>query len=150
MPFKSLADVLAEKFPPTARQQEAIDQVQSVAISFAAGDSTLADVRRATTARQRNLTIRHTPPSHPSFRSMVIMLDALCAEDPTAFLTKHGLIGHDDLVSASGKINRDEPRERIMFATGTNKETGEAIYRPSRQEVTAQLPARPEIEWWEE
>jgi hypothetical protein len=99
----------------TPKQAEAVAEVHALAREFDGTPAKLAAVRGCTSGRQRWLAIRHTPPSHPAFRPLMRLLDALVASDPSTTMTHQGAFPTDDLIAAEPRIERDHGVERICL-----------------------------------
>lgn len=171
-PMRRLGDAMYGAGGPTAKQQEAIDEVYAMAAELGAlpersRSAYLAEIRQLTTGRQRWLATRHTRPDHPMFPPLMALLDALIADQGGAH-TKHGTFTEGDIVDAEAKIER-EPGGRSLLVfpvryawlrkpnanTGDPGQRGQAVYRRRDErgpEVQSFRVVRQEDvkDWWDE
>jgi hypothetical protein len=149
MTWTKAADAIGTR-DPTPAEEEAIEEVREIAVAFAKGYGTLADVRRATSGKQRWLATRFTPPNHPAFRPLMGLLDALIAAQG-GVPTKHGIIDPALLRDTGGTINRGTGEVRFPIAY----EGGRGVFRSKDQRGPAIAPftttptRADEKEFWE-
>jgi hypothetical protein len=138
------------KRDPTPEEEEAIAEVRAVAVEWFAKRGPLADVRRATSGKQRWLATRFTPPTHAAFKPLMALLDALIAETG-AVATKHGIVDRDLLTETGGTINRGTGEVRFPVAY----EGGRGVFRTKQQQGPTITPfttapeRTTEREFWE-
>lgn len=126
-PARTIGDVLQPTREPTPMERRAIADVYELAERHIAGDSCLAEIRAATSGKQRWLATRFTPPDHPLVRPLMAMLDALVADIDHAS-TDQGTVETRDLFDPPAKIVRAsaDDLERI----GVDAPSGDVICFP--------------------
>lgn len=155
---------------PTPKEQAAIAEVHELAGRRVEGSASLAEVRAATSGKQRWLATRFTRPDDPRFGPLMALLDALIADQADMAQTEHGLFERDDLIAAEIKIEREDGCEVIVFPDayiwlsppdpekGIEGVRGPARYRPKNKRgpiysTFSRVPSprdQPrEREWWE-
>jgi hypothetical protein len=157
---------------PSPDQQDVITDVHDLAIEYASlpepsRPAFLAEVKRLTNARQRFLATCFTPPDHPAFRPLMMLLDALI-DSHGVRMTKHGAILDQDLVAYAGRIVRENGRELIQFPVSVPWRSapdraiarpgipGDPVYRdPSQRKPIIEgpepAPKRPAGQpWWDD
>lgn len=166
-PIRRIGDVMRPDRQPTGKEATAILDVQELAFRWELGQTTISEVRAATSGKQRWLATRFTPPDDPAFVPLMAMLDALVVAQ-THFETKHGPFSTDDLHTYGAKVVREDGRELLCFPIrypwkrrpnpeiGDPGERGEPIYRrkeergPHLGSFGDASPHEYEPEWWED
>src|SRR4051794_9819244 len=110
-----IAELLTTKRPPTPLEDMAIAEVHDLAQRFVAGSCSLAEVKAATSAKQRHLATRYTTPNHPAWAPLLLLLDALIAESRDVVVTTQGTYLLGDLIAAGMRIVRDDGAEIIQL-----------------------------------
>lgn len=164
-----LSELLAPKRPPTPLEELAIAEVHELALRFNAGECSLAEIKAATSARQRHLATRYTTPGHPARRPLLTLLDALIAASQDVVVTTQGTYLLGDLIAAGMRIVRADGAELIQLPRAWPWRTkpdpdlgiigvpGEPIYRnlsergPRIGSFGQPQPAEvlPIAEWWQ-
>lgn len=171
--WRSFADITEPKQPPTPIQAKAIADVHELAFLFDRGETTVAEIRAATSGKQRWKATQHTSKDHPAFGPLMAMLDALLASEQRVAVTDHGMFSMDELIDAGMRIVHDNGRTVICLAKrrpwfekpdpdrGIDGIRGDPVFRP-REEwgtpnhgnfgVNVQTSERKQRapEWWEE
>jgi hypothetical protein len=165
-----IAELLTPKRPPTPLENMAIAEVHELALRFADGACSLAEIKAATSAKQRHLATRYTTPKHPAWTLLLLLLDALIAESSDVLVTTQGTYLLGDLIAAGMRIVRADGHDIIQlprawpWRTKPNPDLGisgihaEPVYRsladrgPSygsfgQPQAAAVKTAQPD--WWE-
>jgi hypothetical protein len=133
-----IAELLTPQRPPTPLERQAIADVHAIAIRFTAGSCSLAEVQAATTPKQRHLATRYTTSTHPAWRPLLLLLDALLAGEPSTVVTKQGVFLLSDLIAAGMRIVRDDGVEVIQLPHYRPWRT-----RPDPDRGSSGIPAEP-------
>lgn len=161
MTLNRLSDLLRPERTPTELERQAIVDVMDEAERFDAGMCTLAEVRAATSPRQRHLATRFSTPTDRAWPALMRLLDALIAEQKRAIVTNQGTFLLGDLIDAGMKIVHEDGREVIQFPDFwpwrvkpdpdlmIEGVRGEPHYRQREKQAPAQRPEH-DREWWEE
>jgi hypothetical protein len=167
--FLPTAEVLKPQRTPSLAEAQAISDVHEFAVRFANGRVELAEVRAGCSGKQRWLATRFTPPNDPCFDPLMLLLDALIAEEHP-FQTKQGFLEPEDLAEPPGRIVYENGRTIVQFPIrwpwrvkpdpdkGIEGIRGEPIYRKeedrgpaygsfSRLPPVEMKPWKPD--WWE-
>ena len=176
-PLRRLGDIMRPKVAPSPLEDEAIKEVYAMATELDAlpaqsRPAYVVEIRTQTTARQRHLATRHTPPDHPMFAPLMAMLDALIATQPGIVHTSGGIFTVEDVAAHHGKIAVEEGRRLLVFPwtwpwrikpdkeTGREGVRGDPLYRTPEQRAPHLYSFRAgsytdadttvrEPEWWE-
>lgn len=153
--MQTIREAIGANREPTELERQAIAEVHELVDRFAMSLTDTAEIRAATSGRQRWLATRFTHPDDPRFPALMAMLDALIADDRTIVQTNKGAFAVEELwpmkIDYEGRICfpiaqpwRIEPDAK----TGLGGERGEPIYRvpPVYGDPDAESV---QPEWWE-
>src|SRR5437868_3791301 len=76
--------------PLTGLEDEAVEEVRSLALDYDRSPAKLMAVTQSTTPRQRALAISHMTPGDPAWAPLCRLLDDLIAAQQ-GYVTKHGI-----------------------------------------------------------
>ncbi len=120
-PWVPAKEAVATARAPNPDEEATIDLVHELFREWGADRLPLHEVRRLSTAYERFIATRFTPPAAAMFRPLMRLLDALIASDPTdshgyQYQTKHGTFSEAELRAAKVEMTRtDDGRIRLLF-----------------------------------
>jgi len=150
--------------PPTPEEQVAIQDVYDLAVGFINDDTSLEEIRAASTGKQRAVAMKFTKhPQHPMKPALRMMIDAL-VEDQDGIITteKHLTFTTADLAEYQAILVTKNGRRVLQFPfkhpwekkpdkDGMGGVRGRPLYRDKDAIYNRETQAAPyEPEWWEE
>lgn len=118
--MRQIAEATTVDAPEMAERLALRDRVLVIVEAFLGGTIDHWDVRRQCTARERWEATRLTPPDHPLFGPLMVLLDELIATDPTGehgylYQTKHGIFSEAEIAEVGGQTVMHDGRVLVRF-----------------------------------